>query len=255
VSDPTDRLDDLLSRANPVDEARLPPPVDHPGAQLLYEQITGTPYAGGPRRSRRRFGTLIAAIAALAVAGGGVAFAGLTPGHVTNHLSVECYAEDSLSGPAVSATASAAGPIVSCASAWAAGHVGRGPVPLLVACVAPTGIAAVFPSAPGAEVCAQLHLTPLAAPNAPVSASTSSPAATTSLALFDQVRAGIVASLLNSCLDAPAASATVRAILTNAGLPWTVAVPTPFPPDRPCASPAFDETRRQVLLVGIPLSG
>ena len=254
MTDPSDRLDELLRRANPVDEARLPPPVDHPGAQLLYEKITGTPYAGPAKPSRRRLGTLMAAVAALALIGGGVAVAGLTPGHVTNHLSVECYAQDTLSGPATSATASAPGRS-SCANAWAAGHVGRGPLPLLVACIAPTGIAAVFPTSPGANVCAQLHLNPLPAAAGSTSASTAPPTTSNSVALFLQVRAGIVASLANACLDAPTATLTVRAIVTNAGLPWTVTVPTPFPTDRPCASPSFDETHRRVLLIGIPRHG
>jgi hypothetical protein len=250
VNDPTDHLDDLLRRANPVDEARLPLPVDDPQAQLLYEKITGTPYAGRPKRSARRFGTFMAAIAALAAIGGSVAYASLRPGHVTAHLSVECYGQDSLDSPAVSVSAGPGGPIVACADAWAAGHVGRGPVPLLAACVAPTGIAAVFPTAPGANVCAQLNLTPLAT----ASASTAPRALTTTATvdLFLQVRAAVVAGLSVACLDGATAMVTVKKIVADAGLEWSVTEPTPFPADRPCASPAFDEARREIILVGIP---
>ena len=139
-----------------------------------------------------------------------------------------------------------------CSAAWAAGHVGRGPTPLLAACVAPTGVAAVFPSAPGANVCEQLGLSIL--PIAGGAATIPGPA-TTEPAVFLQVRDAIVQSLLNACLDQATAAATVEKILSRSGLAWTVTVPTPFPSNRPCASPAFDESRRQVILVGIPRVG
>jgi hypothetical protein len=252
VTDPSEHLDDLLRRANPVDETRLPLPVDHPPAQMLYEKITGTPYAGAGKPPRRRLGTFMAAIAALVAVGGGAAYAGLRPSRVTTHLSVLCYGQDRLDAPVADVTASAGGPIAACSAAWAAGHVGHGPTPLLAACVAPTGIAAVFPSAPGANVCEQLGLSTL--PVAGGAATTLRPP-TTEATVFFQVRDAIVQSLLNECLDQAAATATIEKILSRSGLAWTVTVPTPFPSNRPCASPAFDETRRQVILVGIPRVG
>jgi hypothetical protein len=254
MTDPAPDLDELLRRANPVDETRLPLPVDDLRAQLLYEKITGTPYAGGKRSSRRRFGTFMAAIAALVVLGSGAAYAGLRAGHVSTHLTVECYGQDRLDSPGVVVSATVGGPIAACAGAWEAGSVGRGPVPLLAACVAPGGVAAVFPTAPGADVCAQLGLTPVAVGGA----ATKSLAATSTTSpddLFVEVRTGIVQSMSNSCLDSPTAKAIVQAILKEAGLAWTVTGPAAFPPDRPCASPAFDEQHQQVILVGIPRNG
>jgi hypothetical protein len=256
VTDQTPDLDDLLHRANPVEETRLPLPVDHPPAQVLYEKITGTPYAGPAKPSRRRLGTLMAAIAALAVVDGGAAYAGLRPSKVSAHLSVVCYSQDRLDARAASVTATAGGPIAACAAAWAAGNIGQGPVPLLAACVAPTGIASVFPTAPGANVCAQLGLAPLPATAVGVATTTSSAASTTdTVDVLLQARDAIVNSLLGQCLDAPSAKAIVADILRRSGLPWTIVVPNPFPPDHPCASPAFDETGRRVLLIGIPRQG
>jgi hypothetical protein len=256
MTDLTPDLDDLLRRANPVDEARLPLPVDSAPAQLLYEKITGTPYAGPTRASRRWRGGLMAAVAALGLVGGGVAFAALRPSKVSAHLSVACYGQDTLAGRVASVTATADGPVAACANAWAAGEVGPGPVPLLAACVAPGGIASVFPTAAAANVCAQLGLAQL--PASAGGAATTAPSASTTTDTVDvliQVRNGIVSSLQGHCLDAPTAKLTVQHILQGARLPWSVKVPTPFPPDHPCASPAFDEQDHQVLLIGIPRQG
>ncbi|HZQ88191.1 MAG TPA: hypothetical protein VFA83_25310 [Acidimicrobiales bacterium] len=257
MTDATPDLDDLLRRANPVEDARLPAPVDHAPAQLLYEHITGTPYAGAPKPSRRTFGTLMAAVAALGLVGGGVAYAGLRPSKVRAHLSVACYAQDSLDGRVATVTATADGPVAACANAWALGGVGTGPVPLLAACVAPSGVASVFPSAAGANVCAQLGLAPLpaAAGGAPTTAAPGALTTSDTVDLLIQVRNGIISSLQGQCLDASTATLTVQHILQAARLPWSVKVPNPFPPDHPCASPAFDEQNDEVLLIGIPRQG
>jgi hypothetical protein len=251
VTDADDRLDELIRRANPVAEERVALPADEPAAQFVYEQITGTPY-GGRRPRRPRLPWVIAALVALTGLGGGVAYATLTPGHVTRRVFVLCYGEDGLHTPAVGVLSADNGPIAACAGAWETGQVGHGPVPLLAACVAPSGTAAVFPSAPGTDICAQLGLARLGSGSAP---GTSAPTSTTlASGNFIEARDAIIASLREACLDSSAATATVRQILDSAGVHWTVAVPTPFAPDRPCASPAFDEDNDRVLLIGIPAS-
>jgi len=249
---PDDHLDELLRRANPVDEARLPLPAEHSGAQLLYEQITGTPY-GGAKPRRRGFGSVLAAIAALALLGGGVAVASRVSSHPSHRLDVLCYGQARLDTPATSVDAGPDGPVAACAGAWAAGQVGHGPVPLLVACVTTTGVVAVFPSAPGAEVCRQLGLGALHVSGTPTTLPPGTSPPTTDVVV--EMHDAVIQSLSSACLTSTQAQATVESILTKAKLSWTVTVPSPFPPGRPCASPAFDEGRDQVILVGIPPAG
>jgi len=253
TDDRDDPLDELLRRANPVEETRLALPAEHAGAQLLYEKITGTPY-GGQGVRRRRLGGLMAAIAALAALGGGAAYASLGPHHATERLVVLCYSQARLGTRAAAVSAGVDGPVASCAGAWAAGEVGSGPVPLLVACVATTGVAAVFPSAPGADVCRQLGLAalPASGPTPNETPPTAGPPTTDPLVAMRQA---VTQSLGSGCFGSTAAKSTVEQILANIGLHWTVVVPEPFPASRPCASPAFDEIRQQVVLVGIPPTG
>ena len=52
MTQPDADFDQLLVELNPVDEARLPLPVESPEAQALYLQITGAPYVGRGRQGR-----------------------------------------------------------------------------------------------------------------------------------------------------------------------------------------------------------
>lgn len=257
-----EHLEDLLRKANPVFDEELPLPAESPAAQHLYERISGTPYAGRPSRrggsaGRRR---IIPVIAALVTAGGlgGVASYAFTNQTVSRHFAVSCYSSPSLDAEAVAVDARAEGPIATCAQAWSEGHVGSGPVPLLAACVTPQGVAAVFPSAPGADVCAQLGLPalPAGADTLPKGTSTTAPPTTlTAEGMPATVRDAIIGDLRGTCMTATQAQITITALLAKAKVTWKVSVPSPFPVGHPCASPGFDETDRLVILTGIPSTG
>lgn len=255
MSDHEPDLDQLLEATNPVDENRLPLAAESPTAQLLYEKITGTPYGGKPSRASRRrwLGPGLAALIAAGGIGGATAYA-VANNHVTQRLAVACYAGPSEQSEQVAVNAESDGPVATCTHAWEQGHVGSGPVPLLVACVTPQGVAAVFPSAPGADLCSQLGLPSLPAGATSLNATTTSAPNTTLPAhtLSPTLENAIISQLRATCLTASQAQASLTAILTKAHTGWTVIIPTPFPPGRPCASPGFDEPTRQVILTGIP---
>jgi hypothetical protein len=254
VSDTDRELDNLLRTANPVDEGRLPLPSESPGAQLLYEKITGTPYGGSARRARRRWaGPGLAAL--IAVAGGGGIAAYAIASHVTTHLAVTCYAAPSLQSHRLVVQVEPAGPVATCSRAWADGHLGPGPVPLLVACATPQGAAAVLPAPPGADVCGQLGLPALSAGAASLSSTTppsTSPPTAAAGTMPPAVRDAIINDLRTTCASSAQAELALTKLLAKANVHWTVVTPTPFPTGRPCASPAFDEDGRRVVLTGIP---
>lgn len=246
---------ELLREANPVDEHRLPLPVDSPHAQHMYEMITGAPYGAGavsPRPGRRRRHRIgIVGIAAFAALSSGVAYAIARQG-VTKHAYVSCYSEDSLTAHQTLVAAGSGGPVATCAAAWLAGTVGSGPVPNLVACVASTGIAAIFPASPGSDVCGDLGLSPMqsAAPP-PTEATTTTVGPATAKKVSDLVDA-VDTDLRASCLNAEQATASVRHQVSKVGLDWKVVILAPFSADHPCASPGFDEPGQRVTLVGRP---
>jgi len=254
-----DNLDRIVRSANRISEAGMPRPSESEAAQDLYKRITGTPYAGRVFKSRRRrTPALFAAIVATVGIAVGVAVATTTSHTVVHTLSVSCYSADSLQGEQVVVDAQAGGPVVACAHAWSQGRVGTGPVPLLAACVTPQGVAAVFPSAAGADVCGQLGLPALPAGQSTLPVSTSTTTTSTSLPGTMPVSPGqaIVANLRAACLSASQASAMAKLLFAKAHLAWTVVVTKSFPAGRPCASPAFDEPLHQLVLTGIPpLSG
>lgn len=258
IPDGDGHLDSLLRQANPVSEHDLPLPAESLAAQNLYQRITGSPYAGSPKRDgrlgRRRIIPLIAA--ALGVAGlGGVTAYALNNNTVVHHFALDCYVAPSLSSEAVAVDTQAAGPVSSCAQAWNEGHVGRGPTPLLAACVTPQGVTAVFPTAPGADVCAQLGLAalPAGADVMPNQSTTTTPPTTVDVGgLSTPLRDAIVSDLQASCVDAAQAQVSIDALLVKTGVAWKVSVPTPFPAGRPCASPGFDEADRTIILTGVP---
>jgi hypothetical protein len=255
MTESEDALDNLLRAANPVAEDRLPLPSESPGAQLLYEKITGTPYAGGPSahrvRRRRWVGPGIAAL--LALAGGGVEAAHALATHYTTHLAVSCFATPSLTGHALAVSAESSGPVATCSQAWAGGKIGTGPVPLLVACLTPQGVAAVFPSALGADVCGQLGLPALPAGASNLTTAPSTVATSVNAnALPPEVRDAVINELSTTCITASQAELYVKQLFARSNVAWQVSVPTAFPADHPCASPGFDESSHQVVLTGIP---
>jgi hypothetical protein len=249
---------DLLRAANPVPEDMLPLPAESEAAQQVYERITGTPYTGKrvpqSRFRHRRFLPPIAAIF-VALSVGGIAAYSFSSTTVTHHFAVECYSQPNLSSGAAAVDATSAGPVATCSQAWREGHVGSGPLPLLVACITPQGVAAVFPSVRGADVCGQLGLPALPAGSTSLTTgatSTTSSTALTAEGLPTSLRDAIVSQLRSSCQSADQAKRILTILLTKAAVPWHVVVPTPFPADHPCASPGFDEANQEIVLTGIP---
>jgi hypothetical protein len=230
-------------------------PSESPSAQLRYEKITGTPYSGGARRARRRWtGPGLAAL--LAVAGGGAVAAYAISSHVTTRVAVTCYAAPTLQSHGLVVRAEPAGAVATCTRAWADGRLGTGPVPLLVACATPQGVAAVLPSVPGADVCGQLGLPALPAGAASLSNTTppTAPPPPTDAAgtLPPAIRDAIISNLRSTCASSAQAEVAVTKLLAKANVNWTVVTPTPFATGRPCASPGFDEDGKRVVLTGIP---
>lgn len=251
-------IDELMAQLNPVDEDDLATPAESVSAQALYGHITGASLASPHRRRRRRRVLLpvVAAVVAVLGFGAGGAYAGLFGNQVTQRLAVVCYAGPSLESEAVPVAATSAGPVAACAGAWTAGHLGRGPVPLLVACVTHQGLAAVFPSAPGADVCTQLGLPALPAGTSSLSSATTVAPTTTPPpgALPLSLKNAIVTQMQSQCLSAAAAKDTLTRLLANAGVDWSVRIGA-FSQQRPCASPGFDEADHQLVIVGIPPLG
>jgi len=253
----SDNLDDLLRAANPVNETDLPLPAESASAQRLYEAITGTPYAGParaqPARGRRRRWIWPGVVAAFVLAGGAAAIANAGTNHLTTRLAVTCYSGPSLQSHALAVSAQADGPVATCSSAWASGDIGSGPVPLLVACLTPQGVAAVFPSAPGADVCSQVGMPALPAGASTLNpVTTASPTTATAGEMPDAVRDAIVADLTANCFTASEADVSITDLLQKAHVTWSVILPTAFPPGHPCASPGFDEVDHEVVLTGVP---
>jgi hypothetical protein len=235
--------DELLRSANPVDEARLLAPSESVAAQRLFEKITGVSYQPRPRLPhRRRWRVYVTSVAALVAVGGGVAFA-VTYRQPTRRLNVECFAQPSLTGRALAMLSNGRDPVAVCRDAWRAKRVvrGRDNPPDLVACVIKSGVAGVFPTAGGENVCRRLGLTAIA---------TTPPQVPTSIPAVVGLRDRVVADLQGSCLGGPQAQAIVQAELRRAGLTdWTVTIMSPVGADRPCASPGFDEPGRRVLII------
>lgn len=287
--DPNFELDQLLRRANPVDEVRLRAPQDSPRARFLFEQITGVAYLEpstpmrSPRSWLRRMRGYIAGLVALAGVGGGLSYA-LSSGQPTEQVTAACYAADSLTANRTVVAITGLGAVLDCAGAWKAGDIPeRVPraAPPLQACLLPTGTAGVFPDSGGrARACGRLGLEPVSPPpasNAPPTStapantgtSTSSPTTssptssspTTSTAPpstapvppFVAANETIVSDLARSCLGEAQAETLVRHVLDGAGLAnWTVQVAAPFTSARPCASPSYDQTTDTFYIVPIP---
>ena len=148
------------------------------------------------------------------------------------------------------------GPVAACAELWQRGVFGPVPVPPLVACVLPSGVAGVFPAAPGQDVCAVLSVPPVA-PAPTVSSTVPGPTPTQSpgdvnvriLAFRDAVAPQFIDT---GCVDPQAATTTVRRELERAGLgEWTVRADG-FSPERPCATLSLRPEAREVVLVPFP---
>ncbi len=251
-SDPLDRL----RAVNPVPADQLARLRSDP---LLFRRITSDP-AGAPARRpalapRRRGRRLVPAILLTSLVGGAAAY-GLLRGDVTKPLRVACYERaDERSNTAV-AIVDERGPIAACADLWRDGAFGSGvEVPALVQCVLNSGVAGVFPTAPGEDICTRLNLAPAAATPPTIAP----PPAGDLNARLQQFRDAVFAQLLDTpCVEPRVAAATVRRELDRAGLSdWTVRggdgrAGDGFSADRPCATLSLRPETKEVLLVPAP---
>ncbi len=238
---------ELLRRINPVDPSTLPAPGLSPEALEVMERILRSdiapPVAGRFRhtrslwrlRRRRVYLVPLVAVAVAALAAAAVAWA-LARGP-TQHLDVGCYATIDLRGRTAVLPATDASAIETCRKLWLTGAFGKPPPPL-EACILPSRAVGVFPS-PAGESCEALNLARAAGTEPPPSSV--------------ELKNTLVDRFLDRCLSEPAARRVVRDELTRLGLgDWRVAPSGGFTPARPCASLAFDETRKLVALVPIP---
>lgn len=161
-----------------VPDPRLMPANSRRATHTLLEQVVNRP----PHRLRwtTRGGVLLSlGVAAVLSGGAATAYVALTPAPVTDNGVARCYSQPSLAGGddfpgtsvALAAPRSGRAQITDavqlCAQAWRDGAVtGQGPasggaprpVPQLVECTLPSGIAAVFPGA--STTCQKLGLAP-----------------------------------------------------------------------------------------------
>jgi hypothetical protein len=232
-----------LRRANPVAIHDVPTADSPQGRALLDRILEPGPEPSvvdrQPRRRRRTVLILVPVILAAGLAAGYGIFR-----EVRHPLMVVCYGEADLSADRAIVPATTGGPIAACASLWSPGgqFLQGAQAPPLAACVLDTGNAAVFPSRPGADVCAELGLAPPQAGAPP----------THQLAL-QELQEILSERFLGSCVGEEEAVATARDELARLHLQgWRVVVASSFTQDAPCASVAFDVPRREVQLVPIP---
>ena len=227
--DRDDPTADALRRANPVPLDRVSPHPSDGAARALLERVLGHPR----RRSRRPL--LVATTTALLV----VFVVGLTASRAVHRedapdpFNLVCYASDSLTARRVVVSA----PDVdhACAAAWQHGPFGAGVVPEFDACVLSSGGIGVFPGESG-SVCPRLGLPEFDGGD--------------QVARFSSETGTRVAQ---RCIGLDAAERMVRDEIAKFGLRgWTVAQGAQsFDAKRPCASLAFVEAHRKVLVVAI----
>ncbi len=254
LSDPLERL----RAANPVPAdqvARLHPDM------VLFHRITTDAPALRPAPARRRARRLVPALLLTSLIGGAAAYALLRDG-VTKPQTVACHElVDERSNTEV-VVVDERGPIAACADLWRTGVLGSGSdVPALVECVLGSGVAGVFPTVPGEDVCARLNLPPAATPPPAVSAPTTlavAPAAGNLNARILQFREVVGQFLDAPCVEPGAAAAGVRRELDLAGLSdWTVRggeglAADGYSPARPCATLALLPESKEVRLIPAP---
>lgn len=244
MKDPGDPFE-VLRRINPVDPRTLPDPAHSREAleameNILREDVDSDAGRRLPRLQRLRRTTprrrvyLIPLVAVVVLGAATLAWA-LTRGP-TQHLSVGCYASLDLEARTVVVPATEGSAVETCEKVWLDGTFGRPPPPL-EACVLPSGAVGVFPD-PRGDGCARLNLVP--APGDEGSA-------------VVELQKALVDTFLERCIAEPEARQIVQAELTRLRLEdWRVATSGRFESARPCASLAFDEEGREVLLVPIP---
>jgi hypothetical protein len=149
--------------------------------------------------------------------------------------------------------------VAACAEKWQEGSFESGTeAPALVECVLDSGVRAVFPTAPGQDVCALLNLPPTA-PTTSTTAPAQGRSPTDLNARIAAFREAVNPQFLDSpCVEPRAAAVLVRRELDRAGLSdWTIRggeglAGDGFSAERPCATLALRAENREVVLVPAP---
>ena len=250
LSDPLERLR-AVNPVLPTDPTLTPPD------PLLFRRITVEPtgHPLRPRRQRRRAKRLVPVLLAASLLGGAAAYAFLR-GEVSKPENVACYQSADLEANTVVVSVGEDGAVVACAELWRRGAFGTaGEVPDLAECVLDSGVAGVFPSTSGQDVCSVLKLPP-------VVTTTTVPGALPGADPNAGVRAfreAVAGPFLDSpCVEAPAAFSIVRRELDRAGLTdWTIRsaeglTSDGFTAQRPCVTLSLRPENNEVVLVPTP---
>ena len=256
---PRDPLDRLRA-VNPVllTDVTLSPP-----DPVLFRRITSAGAVGvrgdlrQPDRRRRRARRMAPVLVLASLLGGAVAY-GLLRGEVTKPQNVACYEAADLDAKTAVVSVDEGGPVAACAELWRRGAFGRaGEVPALAECVLDSGVAGVFPTTPGQDVCRTLELSPVAtATSTPGTAPQSPSDPNAGLQAFRDAVAGPF--LDSPCLEPPLATSIVRRELDRAGLTeWTIRggeglSGDGFTTQRPCATLSLRPENKEVVLVPTP---
>lgn len=193
-----------------------------------------------PRRERRRILLIAVALVSAAILGAG-AYAGYVLTRPTQQLTIGCYNRDSLDADTAVVAADGRAPAAICASVWASAFRDRPQPSQLTACVLATGPVGVFPG--DSDVCGRLGLAPYR-PDTATQAQVRGLAAT---------KDALVAAFAGSCLNEKKGREAARQLLDRHGFrDWRIEVSQPFTSARPCASLAFDEPHKTLILVPMP---
>ena len=254
-SDPLERL----RMVNPVPSPSTLSPPDLPLFRRITSVHSDDAFVTSRRRWRRRPRRVVPVLAVLgSLAGGAVAY-GLLGGGVSKPHQVACYERADLGARTEVVGVGRGGPLEACADLWRRGILGRGgggEVPALAECALASGVAGVFPTTSGAEVCAQLTLA--AVPSTAPPGGPTAPQADVNTRILAFRDAVLPHFLDTPCLEPRTAAGVVRRELDRAGLgEWTVRggeglAVDGFSPERPCATLSLRPEAREILLVPAP---
>lgn len=232
---------DVFERLRAADPAAATPPFDPASAQgqaVLERALSSSRRPRAPRR--------FAAVALVVAAAGAVAAGFLNSRKPAAALDIACYTAPRLDASASVVRARPDRAVEACRALWRDGTLGpAASPPHLVACVLSTGVVAVFPGGPG--TCAELHR-PVASPGP-------STGVDKVVTMRDRL---IAASNATGCLAPDEARADAEGALRDLSISgWSVVVGPGatghgFDADRPCATFAFEQGRKQVVLVPFP---
>ena len=250
-------LRDPLERLRAVNTVLLTDATLSPPDPVLFRRITaeGTGDPLRPRRQRRRAKRLLPVLLVSSLCGGAAAYA-LLRGEVSKPERVACYQSADLDAKTVVVSVDEDGPVAACAEVWRRGALGTGgDIPDLAECVLDSGVAGVFPSTSGQDVCSVLNL-PAVVTSTTVPGPVPQPDPNAGLRAFRDAVAGPF--LESPCVEAPAAFSIVRQELDRAGLTdWTIRggeglSGDGFTAQRPCATLSLRPENKEVVLVPTP---